>query len=59
MTNRWSPKKHWLEYVSILRPKSKLSKKKNKANLKPNALNKIQNRYSLYSESLKKLWSEF
>ncbi len=59
MSNRWSPKKHGLEYVSILRPKSKPVKRRNKANLKASRVSKIEKRFSLYAESLKKLGSEY
>lgn len=59
MTNRWSPKKHGLEHSAILRKKSKPGKRQNKANLKPWREDKLQKRFSLYTDSLKKLWSEF
>lgn len=59
MSNRWSPKKHGLEYASLIRPKSKPAKRRNKANAKVLREEKLQKRHSLYAESLKKLWSEF
>ena len=58
MSNRTASKQHWYAAVEIMRPKSKLWKRRNKANLRAIAAERNEKRFSLYEKAVSKLSSK-
>ena len=57
MSNRSSSKKHWCASVNVLRPKSTLKKRRNKAKGRVNQDERSKKRFSLFADAEKKLGS--